>query len=240
MKLSSLLLVAAAALLAATPGTAAAQDEIDDLEGSGDSKKGRDPKIQQKEVREIVKGTYAKANVGGAVYLGHYRGIVSPGTFSGLGVGRDFVDRERMSLAAELGFWQGVHNGLYYELQPGTLAPEHYFQGDLRTYTINVALEASAYPHRRVGVGIRAGGGVVLTPLMMDEDFYYSDVVSGAWGLGEAPPIHSGPHPVVFGGPTLEYYTKLSHFSVGADVDVQYAIGIDLSAAFTGYMKYTF
>lgn len=239
MKLSSLSLVAAAAL-AVQPGLAQAQDDDYELEGSSEKKSAREPKVQQAEVREIVKGTYAKANVGGAVYLGHYAGIVSPGAYSGLGVGRDFVDRERMSLAAELAFWQGVHNGLYFELQPGTLAPETYFQGDLRTYTINVALEASAYPHRRVGVGMRVGGGVVLTPLLMDYDFYVDDVVVGAWGLSAPPPIHEGPHPVVFGGPTVEYYTKLSHFSVGADVDVSYAIGVDLSAAFTGYMKYTF
>jgi hypothetical protein len=44
----------------------------------------------------------------------------------------------------------------------------------------------------------------------------------------------------VQGGPTFEYYTKLSHFSAGIDVDVFYAIGFDLGLNATGNLKYTF
>ena len=45
---------------------------------------------------------------------------------------------------------------------------------------------------------------------------------------------------MVLGGPTFEYYTKLSHFSVGLDADVFYAFTFDLGASVTGYLKYTF
>ena len=38
----------------------------------------------------------------------------------------------------------------------------------------------------------------------------------------------------------IEYYTKLSHFSVGADIDVLYMLGLDLALNPTGYLKYTF
>ena len=44
----------------------------------------------------------------------------------------------------------------------------------------------------------------------------------------------------MFAGPTFEYYTKLSHFSVGVDVDVVYGIGWDLGLNATGALKYTF
>jgi hypothetical protein len=42
------------------------------------------------------------------------------------------------------------------------------------------------------------------------------------------------------GGPTIEYYTKLSHFSIGVDVDVYYVINFDLAVAPAGFLKYTF
>jgi hypothetical protein len=41
-------------------------------------------------------------------------------------------------------------------------------------------------------------------------------------------------------GPTIEYYTKLSHFSVGMDLDVTYVLNFDLGISPLGYLKYTF
>jgi hypothetical protein len=52
--------------------------------------------------------------------------------------------------------------------------------------------------------------------------------------------VHENPHFMGFAGPTLEYYTKLSHFSVGIDADIVYAYDFDLGAHFSGYLKYTF
>lgn len=222
-----------------------AADDMDELDGGkGDDKK--DKKTSDAPVREIVKGFYARANVGGAFFLGSLNGFVDPGTFSSLAVGQDFVDSEKLSMAWELSFSQGVHNGCYYEDQAdyycdgnlkGKASP--LIQGDLRTYTLAGGLEASFYPNRRIGVGILAGGGVMLAPLLMDEVAYQEDVVNGAWG-GVDGGYHDGAHPVVQGGLTTEYYTKLSHFSVGVDAGAFYAIGVDLGASVTGYMKYTF
>ena len=67
---------------------------------------------------------------------------------------------------------------------------------------------------------------------------YYTDEVINLWQVD--PGYHGTPHPIVMGGPTFEYYTKLSHFSVGIDADVFYAIGFDLGASVTGTLKYTF
>lgn len=252
MKAHHLLLTALFALpyLAQVPAQAAG-DEYDDLddEGGGRREKEKDsedrPERKQAAVREIVKGTYAKANVGAAMYLLHFRGFVNPGTSLGLAFGQDFVDQEKTSMAWELMFFQGIHNGCHFELQvdgtcggaPGQQGP--LVEGDLRTYTFAATVEWAAYPTRRTGIGARVGGGVLLSPLLMEETQYLTEVVGNTWG-GVQPSYHGTPHPIVMGGPNFEYYTKLSHFSVGLDVDVFYAIGFDLGASITGALKYTF
>ena len=80
----------------------------------------------------------------------------------------------------------------------------------------------------------------MLIPLLMHEDAFNKQVIPVDWGLTTDPTVHGQPLGVVQGGPTIEYYTKLSHFSVGADVDVSYIIGFDLGINATGYLKYTF
>jgi hypothetical protein len=68
---------------------------------------------------------------------------------------------------------------------------------------------------------------------------FAEQVVADAWG-GNNPGYHDAPHPLGMGGPTVEYYTKLSHFSVGGEADIFYAIGFDLGMNVTGFLKYTF
>lgn len=231
------------ATFASTPVVYAASDEGDDILEESASDKGkkksssRDGTPQQ--VKEIVRGFYAKSDVGGAMYLGKFAQFVNSGTFVSLGVGQDFIDQERMSMAWELAVDQGLHNGLDYGTQGslgcGVGAP--CTEGDLRTYTAKVLIEYSYYPSRRVGIGARAGGGVLYSPLLMNKDAY-ATILTDDFGVD--PGLHDAPHPVVGGGLTMEYYTKLSHFSVGVDVDVMYGIGWDLGADFAGYLKYTF
>lgn len=253
MKPSHLLLAAALAVPAlAVSSTAHAQDDYEDLDNpeEGSKKKAKKQRKSRQQltdgpVKEITKGTYAKSSVGGALYLGNFAGFVNAGTSVGLSVGHEFYDQERLSMGVEAMFFQGIHNGCYYELQaaaecpnaPGQPGP--LIQGDLRTYTLAAVYEVSMYPARRFGLGLRAGGGVLFSPLLMNEQYFNEEVVSDAWG-GQNPGYHGAPHPVVMGGPTFEYYTKLSHFSVGLDADVFYAINFDLGTSVTGYLKYTF
>ncbi len=251
MKIDRLLLSALLTSAAWLPSSAMAADdeggdEYGDMEGDGAAPKKTTKAKKQAAVREITKGLYAKASVGGGLYLLDLSGWVSPGTALGLSVGDDFLDRETSSAAWEIDFFQGVHNGKQYETQileggacmdVGGGAP--CVQGDLRTYTLAGVLEWSFYPTRRIGIGIRAGGGVLISPLLMEPDYYNKEVVAGTWG-GVDPGYHHGPHPLGIGGPTFEYYTKLSHFSVGVDADVFYAVGFDLGANVTGNLKYTF
>lgn len=227
--------------------------DLDDPDDPGASSKDRSRRgIPDGEVREVTKGWYAKSNVGAAGYLLDFRGFANVGTSVGLSVGKDVVDRETQSAAVEFAFVQGIHNGCHYERQadltcPGNAGgarPSPYIQGDLRTYTFQLAGEYSFYPTRRFGVGIRGLVGILGSPLLMDEEQYQRDVVT-EWGFD--PGYHgTGPfgldkaHPVVGGGPTFEYYSRLAHFSVGADIDVFYGIGFDLGVNGTGYLKYTF
>ena len=190
----------------------------------------------QPEIREIEKGTYAQANIGAAIFLDKFAGAVSPGTALGLSIGHDFVDQETTSMAFEFAFFQGIHNGVSYQQQQN--GP--YVEGDLRTYTLVGLLEWSYYPTRRVGIGLRAGGGMMTSPLLMDEEAYREEVLGNEWPIDEDPGYHGVWHVVGQGGPCIEYYTKLNHFSIGLDADVVYAIDFDLSLNVTAALKYTF
>jgi hypothetical protein len=222
-------------------------EESDSDKGKKSSGKSRSARAESGTVREIARGFYAKSDVGGAMYLGRFAAVspygggqyASSGTYVSLAVGQDFVDQEKMSVSWELDVDQGLHNGVSYEAQAadGCISYAPCLEGDLRTYTGKVMFEYSYYPSRRFGIGIRAGGGVLYSPLLMDATAYAEDVLP-AYGVD--PGLHNTIHPVFGGGPTIEYYTKLSHFSVGADVDVFYGIGWDLGLNAAGYLKYTF
>ena len=204
---------------------------------------GEKPKVKRA-VREIIKGTYAKTNVGMGMYLGTYSGVLQPGTSIALAFGQDFYDQENMSMAWEVSFEQSLHNGMKFDeqgslLAGGVIGPNQLLQGDIHTFAAIVMVEASWYVNRRFGIGIRGGGGIMLTPLLVFEDSYKNVMIPTAWG-NNRPAIHDSPHPLFGGGPTFEYYTKLSHFSIGADVNGFYALGLDLGLSATGYLKYTF
>lgn len=241
MKTSHLLvgLLLLAPALSSAP--ASAQDYSDLDSEDDDKKKSVQDRVRTGPVREINRGLYLKANVGGAFYLGNFASAVSAGTSTAIAVGQDFLDRERTSMAWEFAFSQGIHNGATYDVQAANGGP--FVQGDLRTYTIAGMVEWNTYPHRRWGLGARVGGGVLFSPLLMERS-YYEDEVLGYWGISDPgfsdPGFHGAPHPIVLGGPNVEYYTKLAHFSIGMDADVFYAIGWDLGASVTGNLKYTF
>lgn len=234
---------------------AMAQDDYEDLDGPGRSgkkkkkkakkaKKSRKADVESEIIREIERGYYAKASVGAAGYLLDMSRYMRTGTALNISFGQDFVDTETSSMAWELSIYQGVHNGMHYEqqgseLSGGVMTPSQLVQGDSRTIGLLANYEYSAYPLRRLGVGLRAGAGIIVVPLLMYSEAYNTKVVASEWRQNVST-IHQGVKPIVFAGPTIEYYTKLSHFSVGLDIDVGYTIGIDLGFVGTGYMKYTF
>ncbi len=232
---------------AAPMAFAANDDEPTDLEESDADKGGKKHKTtstsakKDAQVREIVRGFYAKANVGGALWvLPPFSQSISSGTLVMLGVGDDFVDSEHLSMAWEVGLAQGLHNGIDNDgdnVADGCLSGGACTEGDLRTYTLQANYEISTYVTRRVGIGARVGGGVMYSPLLMNRDYFNQNVLPMYGGQAS---LQGSPVPMAFGGPTIEYYTKLSHFSVGVDVDAAYYIGWSLAINASGALKYTF
>ncbi len=252
MKTLLTLLLLSSSLVASDAIAQDGYEDLDDPSASGKKKKKKSKKVRKERtstieseiVREIERGYYAKSSVGAASYLISMPRYLRTGTALSLSFGQDFVDTEMSSMAWEVGIYQGVHNGMHYEqqatdLSQGVMTPSQLVQGDSRTMGLIANYEYSSYPLRRLGVGVRAGAGVLFVPLLMDGDAYNQKVVVDEWHRSVSP-LHQGVKPIFFGGPTLEYYTKLSHFSVGIDVDVGYTIGIDLGFVVTGYLKYTF
>jgi hypothetical protein len=190
-------------------------------------------------VREVVRGYYFVANVGSVIYTnthgyGGEGGLLSPVIATGLAVGSDFIDKERLSFAWQASFQQGLFNGPREE-ELADLPP--FVEGDIHTFAGVGSVEASFYPTRRLGLGLRVGGGFMVIPLLMDQEIYQETIVS-VWGSPAT--LHENPLGMIVGTPTLEYYTKLSHFSVGVDVELSYVFEFDFGIAPSGYLKYTF
>jgi hypothetical protein len=230
-------------LLGATlvPEIAHAADPEDLDNPDGHAKKPKRPRAGagNEIIREVVRGFYAKSDVGTTLFIGRFSPTLQPGTATSLGIGQDFVDQEHSSMAWEVVVNQSVHNGLLYQLQPGNVPPESYIQGDTRVFNLMANYEYSFYPGRRVGLGLRLGGLVGFAPVLMDQQTYLDEVVTQTWD-GVNPAVHRSPLFGGFGGPTFEYYTKLSHFSVGLDADVGYVVGMDLMVSVRGFLKFTF
>jgi hypothetical protein len=229
--------------LLATPfvtSTAWAQSSIEDLDAQGGTKAKKKKAaaataaVEAEVVREIERGVYLKAAMGSTAYILDYSGTLRAGTTMGITLGQDFLDQERRSMAWEVGFVTGLHNGRRWDQQD---LSRKIIQGDTRTFAGQAAYEFSAYPTRRIGIGLRVGGGVMVAPLLIHEQSWNEEVLPS---FGRGTNVHTSPHPFGFGGPTFEYYTKLSHFSIGADVDVAYMVGFDLGIVGTGYAKFSF
>jgi hypothetical protein len=188
-------------------------------------------------VREVVRGYYLKSSIGSASLNALGQGVPLSGVMSlDLGIGSDFIDKERLSAAWELQFGQALYNGPPAEVL-SQYAP--IVQGDIHTFSGTAVIEVSGYVSRRTGFGLRGGGGVMYVPVLVTDDAYAAMVQ--AWGVANAD-LQAGPLPLAQLGGTFEYYTKLSHFSLGADVDGQFVIATApaLGVQATGYLKYTF
>lgn len=222
----------ASLLLWALAGTAGAQD--------GDRRRARD--FESEIVREVERGIYLKSNIGSALFFNTHgqtrfdgSGLFSGVVALGIGVGSDIIDRERFSAAVEGQFSQALFNGPRTEElgQFSDLA-----QGDVHVMSGLVSFEASTYLTRRFGIGGRAGGGATIIPLLVDELEYNETILPLIGGVPQA--LHQGAKPTLLIGPTIEYYTKLSHFSLGADIDMLVILGLDIGLYPSGYLKYTF
>lgn len=217
----NLFAVAAASLALATP--AFAQDNIE-------------------VVREVVHGGYFKTGVGGTIFLGKRRQVLNPGTTLMLSGGYDFYTNSLLTVSGDLMFNMSIHGGLPAGdqaafLNGGALTADQLTQGDVLLMGGQAMFKVAFYPVRRVALGIRAGGGVGFAPKLIPGDEYDIEITQR---YGVRPAVHENPLPVFGGGLNFEYFTKLSHLSLGIDIDFMYFLNLDFALVPSGFFKYTF
>jgi len=227
-----------AALLALTVAMPAMAQSRPDLDGRG--QRGG-PKAKKDEVvREIQRGFYLRANAGTSILVGPRSALLKAGTTLDLTVGQDVLDKAKASAGWEINITQSIFNAKFnsYEDLPGSgIDPRFFVQGDTYMLGLTVGGGGQAYPLRRLGIGGHAGVGIAYFPLLLDKTAYDTRVVP-SWGLD--PRLYNTVKVMMYAGPTLEYYTKLSHFSIGVDVNFMYVLGFDYGIRASGFFKYSF
>ena len=206
--------------------------------------------------REVVKGAYAKINIGPVIWVPPSSNYLSnPGTKIDFAFGYDFIDRLSFTMSVEGAFYNLISNGTgVSECGVGAaLCPTPTgtspTQGDLRIVGGTVALRFGpnfgGKRTKRGHFGVKVGAGVGYSPPLVD---LANPVIIQRTGV---PPTNSGNANLVQGQPLLlvnpavviEGYTKLSHFSLGLEIGGDIVllgpsplIGILITAA----LKYSF
>jgi len=237
-----LLLPALLALAVTVCGPRAALAEDDEDSGdsgessddSGDTARGGTSRTAAKptaRVREVVKGFYARAGVGFLAWLPPV-GLEASGVGNSvdLALGGDIVDQLGFTLSVEGQFFQGVSNG--------PPIPGVYLQGDFRSIgglgRVRAGLNFGGRQIKRWTFFFGGGGGVYYSPQLQPEMVGTDAAVN--W-------IHGKPAGMVAGNVGIEFYTKLSHFSLGLDASFYAVLGLPvtaLSLSPTIFFKYTF
>ena len=240
-------------------------EDDDDLEldrdrgtrGSRDRAKERTrtKKKRKRATREVVKGLYAKINIGPLFWFGSIKGdnvshtgTSSTGTEMDFSLGYDIVDTLPFTLAVEASFFQVITNGtgVSEDLNRDRIGLPSAIQGDFRIYGAIVAVRAG--PNlggkrvKRLNISGHAGGGVGYSPPLIDMQ---SPTIAGRIASEYGGIMQGRPLGLIQGGVGVEYYTKLSHFSIGLDLDFNVIIGdaaplIGMGLATDIFVKYTF
>lgn len=232
------------ALILLTLGTltvAPAHAQSPDLDDTGRARGRRaEGPASELVVREIERGVFLKANAGSTILVGPRRALLKAGTTLDLTIGMDVLDKLKASAGWEIVISQSIHNATFasYEDLPGSGIPEQFFvQGDTYMLGLMVGGGGQYYPVRRLGIGGRGGVGIAYLPLLIERTAYANDVVP-TWGAD--PRLYNNVKVMFQAGPSLEYFTKLSHFSLGLNVDFVYVLGFDYGIKATGFFKYSF
>lgn len=270
---SLLLLLIALPLLVGAPAVALAQDDEeypddddddeypdDDDErssrGDPDEPRARPERATTKKrpSREVVKGVYAKANMGAGIALPPFRKYTSgTSTQVDFSVGGDVIDRLGFTLTIEGSFFNMISNAAGpFDQRADPTRPCNTgevagsiciskVQGGYNliggTAAVRFGPNFGGRRVKRLHLAIQVGGGVGYSPLLVDE--------TTAVFASNGPILLQGRAVgLITPGVGLEYYTRLSHFSIGIDVDFNVAIGgSNLLAMWVTpslFIKYTF
>ena len=168
---------------------------------------------QDSKPREIVHGAYAKAAIG---YQGwFFTPYVSYGTQFAFGGGYDFVDQLAFTVGAEGNFHLSTVNGLSGAAlgAQGQSPVQGDFQSLAGLFSLRAAYNFGGRDIRRLSVFVRAGGGVWFSPEARNAEDPDNPIL-----LGKSPHGHAVPAVDVALG--LEYFTRLSHFSLGLEAEM--------------------
>ena len=166
---------------------------------------------QGEKPREVVRGGYAKASIG---YQGWFTTpYVSYGSSFAFGGGYEFVDQLAFTIGAEGNFHLATVNGLSgtSSTGPGTSPVQGDFQSLAGLFSLRGAVNFGGRQVKRIQLNIRAGGGVWYSPEARDLE----DIDNPLLGFGVSP--HGRAIPAIDAALGIEYYTRLSHFSVGVE-----------------------
>jgi hypothetical protein len=224
-------------------------DDDDDDDDDVDIDRERSARTRQRTksrtqvVREVVKGAYAKMNIGPIFWLPPISGVTSTsGTQLDFSFGYDVLDQLNFTLSIEGSFFQLVTNGDGVSVDIGIASP---IQGDFRIFGGIVGVRAG--PNlggkrvKRLSIAVHAAGGVGYSPPLVDLE---NQAVLTRIAAGGFPYIMQGrPLGPIQAGVGFEYYTRLSHFSLGLDVDFDVILGGPwpaMGVATDLFLKYTF
>lgn len=226
---------------------------LDDPDAPEEEPRAREGKTgkRRRVVREVVKGAYLKINVGPVFWLPPISRVTSTSaTALDFNFGYDVLDRLAFTVAIEGGLntltanGQGLNDAQTYNaLLASGIVPS--IQGDFRVLagTVNVRFGPNfgGKKTRRGSFMVQVGGGAGYSPPLVDlQDPVIIGRMTGA-GLGK---IMQGTFlGIITPGVGLEYYTKLSHFSIGVDIDANIILGGPVVAIGVGadfFAKYTF
>ena len=162
--------------------------------------------------------------------------------------GYDVVDTLGFTLAVEGSFFQTITNGtgVSEDLNRDRIGLPSPIQGDFRVFGAIVGVRAGPNVGgkrvKRLNISGHAGGGIGYSPPLVDlqDPTIAGRIASEFGGILQGRPLG-----LVQGGLGLEYYTKLSHFSLGLDIDFNVIIGgasplIAMGLATNIFVKYTF
>ncbi len=206
---------------------------------------------KKRKTREVVKGAYLKMNVGPVFWLPPISSSTpTSGTELDFSFGYDVVDKLPFTLTIEASFTTLITNGTgindeaaFQALLAAGIVPT--IQGDFRVFggTVNLRLGPNfgGRKTKRAHFCIQVGGGGAYSPALIDLQDPVIINRANANGLGYV--MQGRFLGIITPGLGIEYYTKLSHFSLGLDIDADIILGGPSAAIGIGanfFAKYTF
>ncbi len=220
----------------------AEEEEESTAEEEEEAPKKPSPRKGGRAPREVVKGFFAKIQIGPTIWVPPISQFTSGvGTTSHFSLGYDFIDTLNFTMTVQASFFQLVTNGNGTGVQDGFVSP---IQGDFRvlggTAALRLGPNFGGKKSKRVNFSVLVGGGVGGSPLLVNPNpsTRIQDGIAYSGAIMQGKPLG-----LITPGIAIEYYTKLAHFSLGLDVTGDIIVGgpvIAVGVSPNVFLKYTF